>query len=141
MKTSHFFPIALVTALFLPGMTKGLCPSITIDIPDIPSGCVGETVIVSPRLEEIAGNCNHMTTYPYKRWNWMVIGDNIVEPMAGNNIPASFMTVRGGHGKIIFNLICRSRACPDCNRNFEVERVRCRTRRDRTRRSYGMRQG
>ena len=44
MKTSHFFPIALVTALFLPGMTKGLCPSITIDIPDIPSGCVGETV-------------------------------------------------------------------------------------------------
>ena len=122
MKTSHFFPIALVTALFLPGMTKGLCPSITIDIPDIPSGCVGETVIVSPRLEEIAGNCNHMTTYPYKRWNWVVIGDNIVEPMAGNNIPASFVTVRGGHGKIIFNLICRSRACPDCNRNFEVEK-------------------
>ncbi len=122
MKTSHFFPIALVTALFLPGMTKGLCPSITIDMPDIPSGCVGETVIVSPRLEEIAGNCNHMTTYPYKRWNWVVIGDNIVEPMAGNNIPAKFVTVRGGHGKIIFNLICRSRACPDCNRNFEVER-------------------
>ena len=122
MKTSHFFPIALVTALFLPGMTKGLCPSITIDIPDIPSGCVGETVIVSPRLEEIAGNCNHMTTYPYKRWNWVVIGDNIVEPMAGNNIPAKFVTVRGGHGKIIFNLICRSRACPDCNRNFEVEK-------------------
>ena len=52
----------------------------------------------------------------------MVIGDNIVEPMAGNNIPARFVTVRGGHGKIIFNLICRSRACPDCNRNFEVEK-------------------
>ena len=122
MKTSHFFPIALVTALFLPGMTKGLCPSITIDIPDIPSGCVGETVIVSPRLEEIAGDCNHMTTYPYKRWKWVVIGNNIVDPMAGNTIPARFVTVRGGHGKIIFNLICRSRACPDCNRNFEVEK-------------------
>ncbi|MGD9611517.1 MAG: hypothetical protein AB7V22_01290, partial [Kiritimatiellia bacterium] len=97
-----------------------VCPSINIDVSAIPGVCLGETIEVAPVLDEIPGDCNGMTTYPYKRWQWSVGGVSIAA--SNNSLPARFTTLSSGEGTIRFDLICRSRECPDCNWNFSAER-------------------
>lgn len=97
-----------------------VCPSINLDVSAIPGACLGETIEVAPMLDEIPGNCNGMTTYPYKRWQWSVGGVSIAA--SNNSLPARFTTLSSGEGTIRFDLICRSRECPDCNQNFSAER-------------------
>ena len=120
MKSHIARTIAGAFMIFISRGAFAVCPSVSIDIPDIPAVCLGETIEVAPVLDEIPGDCNGMVTYPYKRWWWSVAGVGIVA--SNNSLPARFTPLSSGEGTIRFDLICRSRQCPDCNQNFSAER-------------------
>ncbi len=120
MKSVLPIRLALLLLMLGPGVVKGICPGIEVGVETIASVCLGEITQATAWFSEIPGNCNGLSTFPYKRWYWHV-EDITASPSSGRGDHAEFTALSAGRGKIVYDLVCRSRACPDCNAEYQAE--------------------